>query len=100
MKHTPTPWRADSGPELSAHIGPYVYGPDNVPVAYVDYQHVGDGALSNENAAFIVRACNAHDDLVAAVEELLEHLADNDPELSGSPLCGMARAALAKAKSE
>lgn len=49
------------------------------------------------NAAFIVRACNAHEELVAAAERCLQALAAN-----GAPNCEAAkeaRAALAKAKS-
>lgn len=49
------------------------------------------------NAAFIVRACNSHDDLVAALEQMTahyEHLDDGDGSIQ------QARAAIAKAKGE
>lgn len=52
------------------------------------------------NAEFIVRACNAHDDLVAALEEaivILERL-DTVQHLAPFPQLDTARAAIAKAK--
>lgn len=68
-KHTPTPWdygyqggkygkgelliTGDKGEEYSALVGQI---------------HTIDPKEAEANAAFIVRACNAHDELVAALE--------------------------------
>ncbi|HYD58919.1 MAG TPA: hypothetical protein VEC35_01095 [Noviherbaspirillum sp.] len=55
-----------------------------------------NGEFSKEDAEFIVRACNAHDDLVKALREYVErHEAECDP--SGLPEYDQARSALAKA---
>ncbi len=71
VKHTPVPWRIDGKdiitdaglvPEredIIAHVDPL--GPNRVPTMDV----------VRANAAFIVRACNAHDMLVAALEHAL-----------------------------
>ena len=68
--HTPTPWRVDpvDGDLIIADI-------DGGIVAEV---WGGDGERSAEaveaNAAFIVRACNAHDGFVAALKLALDAL--------------------------
>lgn len=53
---------------------------------------------SGPNAAFIVRACNAHEALVEAVEQFIRHL--NDPDGPSFPftIIEEARAALATAR--
>lgn len=106
--HTPTPWTSGFG---STREGSYadIY---TLPSAAIRAQGVRSVAIAKchvhadksdlesqiANAAFIVRACNAHDDLVA--------LAQRIEKLSSSPLQRdyvpaeiqqMARAALAKA---
>lgn len=62
--HTATPWTFDGG--------------DHAPVLHLyaqDGKHLfhGERSLAEQeaNAAFIVRACNAHDELVAIVGELI-----------------------------
>jgi hypothetical protein len=69
---------------------------------------MGYGAIhcqrSEENAAFIVRACNAYDDMLAALEELVEE-ADDHPGWEGHKYGNTlgfqwARAAIRKAKGE
>ena len=65
MKHTPTPWSFGSQ-FIAKHVGPSV----------LDYEHIAtipdhlqsDDPQWEANAAFIVQACNSHDDLVAACE--------------------------------
>jgi len=54
MTHTPTPWKS-SGPHILARIDQT----DDVVLAKT---------FSNGTAAFIVRAVNAHDALIKAVE--------------------------------
>ncbi len=82
MEHTNLPWSVES---------------DGISLTMCD-QCVAtaiapDGASMDEqraNAAFIVRACNAYADLVAALEEIVAR--------ADEPCSGIARAALAKAK--
>jgi hypothetical protein len=92
--HTPTPWyteldrsiRADDG---DGHVALLAGSDFNV-------------ATEEANAAFIVRACNAHDALVAALRELIDD-ADNSGVTAHFKGRGFdesiekARAALAKA---
>jgi hypothetical protein len=70
--HTSTPWkcRNQRGPIREAiDIG----GEQLTCTAYgMDPQH------TEANASFIVRACNAHDELVAALEDALDRLASVD----------------------
>jgi len=58
MTHTPTPWKS-SGPHILARIDQT----SDVVLAKT---------FSNGTAAFIVRACNAHDALVEAASEYLK----------------------------
>ena len=72
-------------------------------VAAVAHRHDSDRF---DTAAFIVRACNSHDDLVAALETIMRaHESGNNGAFIGEAvLCDhyadMARAALARAKGE
>lgn len=61
-KHTPTPWHLAETPKGKTYIT------DN----YVCV--VGAGSVSIQDAAFIVRAVNAHDELVRAGKAILESL--------------------------
>jgi len=91
--HTPTPWMVEAdedGVQCISHGG----GRDGDIVTNIRYAD----RRGEADAAFIVRACNAHDELVA--------LARYIEKLSSSPLqrdyvqpevVQMARAALAKA---
>lgn len=60
MKHTPTPW------SIIDSDGPYstIRSPEDVRIC----------ASSTENAAFIVRAVNSHDELLEAAKRLLEFI--------------------------
>lgn len=84
--HSPLPW-THSG----IHIASLSLGRD-VLVASARYSSATfDEARAN--AEFIVRACNAHDDLLAACKKVVEHF--------GDPACGALfglRAAIAKAE--
>lgn len=55
-QHTPTPWSVDRGLVIRDAEGKWVANVDG-----------GNDAVSKTRAAFIVRACNAHDDLVEAL---------------------------------
>jgi hypothetical protein len=67
-KHSPLPW-------TYCHNGggtwPIIGERDRATVAVVTPQMAGDDAEHEANAAFIVRACNAHDALVEACEKAL-----------------------------
>lgn len=67
-EHTPTPWDAD---------GVYVMYHDaelSITVAGCAISPRMDSSKAKANAAFIVRAVNAHDDLVAALKVAQSHL--------------------------
>lgn len=76
-KHTPTPWIVrQKGDDC------FVQGPRNKPDDYADIEVLGDDTnedfYSDEqklaDARFIVRACNAHDELVASLDETTHRL--------------------------
>ena len=52
-KHTPTPW-SDNGNEIIDARGAVV-----------------GGAVTDKDAAFMIRACNSHDQLVSALRNLI-----------------------------
>ncbi len=73
-QHTPTPWVIKDGYKIYS---------ENVSVAFVSspfnidgtFTHIDAMGLDKEaNAAFIVRACNAHDALIKALFECHEYL--------------------------
>tara|TARA_R110000868_G_scaffold23596_3_gene94767 strand:- start:192 stop:503 length:312 start_codon:yes stop_codon:yes gene_type:complete len=84
--HTPTPWIVSpplgEGAIQIQSTGLNAYG--NWIVAEVPDRTEEDKA----NAAFIVRACNAHEELVAALEELL-----NEAQVDESDLASLAEPA-------
>lgn len=91
-QHTPTPWNHSNGT--------VVFDGNDRKVA-ATYANKGYGIEIDEaqsNAAFIVRACNAHDELVAALRACVEEMSAYeyaDEGISGE-LIRNARAALAK----
>jgi len=97
--HAPTPYRVE----------PYVDGIDildanGVPVLHLADRKIATDGMPPENARFIVRACNAHDDLRAACRELVRW--DDGEDTEGLPdvfnrledIVCQARAAIAKAE--
>ena len=115
QKHTTGPWYAWERNEAYGWITDTPES-DNDSVPYgtniiAKVQHIGHWPTSDANARFIVAACNAHDDLLAALEALLA--TEDDPsnfcywcgELIGETACNfddcpgvLARAAIAKAE--
>jgi hypothetical protein len=106
--HTPGPWRnapwtchaavsilADTGDTRAGQPWPTLIA-DCAPID-------GYSASAEPNARFIVRACNAHEDLLAALRQLLadveergfENVSIEHPTVKGVQ---MARAAIAKAE--
>lgn len=100
-KHTPGPWvRLGRTSDRHHAIGPEGETPNAAPVTVnALYDEEGEA-----NADFIVRACNAHEDLLEALEALVEHflvkceVGGDDPRRWDS--WNAARAAIAKAKGE
>lgn len=85
-EHTPTPWLIERGP-TGCRINSSERDTDgrNRSVALT----AGDGSsypatVNEANAEFIVRACNTHDDLLAACKEILPHCKSTGYLLSGA----------------
>jgi hypothetical protein len=90
--HTKTPWRLD--PRFAMRI----VANDDDTVASTGSQ----GDLRNQweaNADFIVRAVNAHEDLVAALQRMLLDLDKDGQAAAIATLNTLGRAALARATS-
>jgi len=100
MTHTPTPWTA------TANIDAGPYGPSwtvrvdkQVVVASISGAALHGGQERAEaNAAFIVRAVNAHDELVAALEGMMLPHEKGWKVTDWTLRMADARAALAKAR--
>jgi hypothetical protein len=97
-KHTPLPWL------LHSEYSTVVMTPGRAIIADtlgIDF----DADTDRANAAFIVRACNSHEQMVAALREIENHLdgrmthqADNPNYPFWNQLWDIARAALAAAE--
>jgi hypothetical protein len=96
-EHTPLPWKVIENvnggygpPDVSAQL---VYSDDGFVVAAV----MSDVPLLQRagNADFIVRACNTHDELVAALREMI---ADSD-DVDDGKLPAIAAVTLVRARS-
>jgi len=80
MQHTKTPWRVGKPTQMGAVVAdepvPEIGGSD-----CVDYYggHLIAESIAPRNAEFIVRACNAHEQLVTALKRLVD--APGDPSL-------------------
>lgn len=73
--HTPTPWHTRGSFDGSGDIG-IVAGNELIAESYQAVSRTNGNAPVQDNAAFIVRACNAHDALVAALQAALPYLED------------------------
>ena len=91
--HSPTPWHVD------ADTPSRIYGSDGYVVART---HFGGAcpALNAANAAFIVQAVNAHDDLLAACEAACADLPTATEADDRERILTTLRAAIAKATKE
>lgn len=68
-EHTQTPWRlkpSEQSPTLC------VYGADGMRVACVPLHASITGSIDEHNAVFMVRAVNSHNELVAALKDIVE----------------------------
>lgn len=91
--HTPTPWKANV-------LDCFAYDSRGSRVARCDYPD--EVVISYEqqvaNTEFIVRACNSHDALVAALK-IARDMIVKDAEESGFPLNAVGKAKLEKIES-
>ncbi len=95
-KHTPLPWAAQQGGNCSRIWG-YGTQPLNYPVAVCERDPIDINGTHEANAEFIVRACNAHDDLLVACKAMVQAAQQRDPALGGVAAT-LAEAAIAKAE--
>ena len=88
MNHTPTPYKIEVDTDPIT-----ILGRDGMEVI----AHCGSSKIpsNHRKAAFIVRACNAHDSLVELSERVIVHFAGTD-----APLADFARSALKLARGE
>ena len=95
MKHTRTPWFLATGCSTTINIDDAkgLAGARNYYLATVTH---GDPDELQANAEFIVRACNSHDALVAALKAMCDHYGFKNPALQNDAE-KVARAALAAA---
>ena len=93
MNHTPTPWGTKSRSGWDTGNAAVWSGP--TLVAQCGRQGTPEQLA---NAAFIVRACNAHEALVEALERLMRYESEDRPELWDSYL--QATSALKLARGE
>jgi hypothetical protein len=104
--HTPTPYSFSIGVRGDRYCIQATDDASAFDVAYTaPMNESGKNRLTHEkaNAAFIVRACNAHAELVAALEQLADAVeADLEGDSAGNTDLFLlsARAALARAKGE
>jgi hypothetical protein len=68
VKHTPTPWVLDGVAVRREHDRNYFVADCDEPL--------GTRGMNEANAAFIVRACNNHNALVAERDALLQRVAE------------------------
>jgi len=76
--HTATPWHLVDNGQFFDVVVPWSCSPESIDeycpkICSIPYQG-NDGIKGAPNAEFIVRACNAHDDLVKALSALVERI--------------------------
>jgi len=81
-QHTPTPWMfkdSERGRKIIYHLSNSSYNPvaETLPDADPDSPH-------ENNAAFIVKACNAYDEMLAFIEKVAAWDFDADNTYMGS----------------
>lgn len=110
-QHTPTPWAATYRKQVdewwigAKNADPLLKIPISQMTCAIKSMSGNSPQEAAANAAFIVRACNAHDELVGALEGLLDQLtAIGIPDWHGAEGLSLGRARnaldLAQAKGE
>ena len=102
MTHTPTPWHVSA--HWDSYYSPYYLLHGDVPA---DNEQTATSIRDQHeaNAAFIVRCCNSHDQLVKALELTKDNLsrliaAKHSDEVLMSPWLKVVKIALAAARGE
>lgn len=70
ITHTPTPWKLENGHSIIADH-PFKGAPVATTYKLADNGRAQQQIPQEANASFIVRACNAHDELLAAATSAL-----------------------------
>ena len=97
MKHTPTPWTDSMGMAQRPVVTAVTHTADIAAMSLSGGKSLDEAYA---NAAFIVRACNAHYDLVEALEATIPAMGTDISDVDIVGVFAKARAALAKAKGE
>lgn len=104
-ERTPGPWTVDD--TLRLKKGGLIVRSDDYAICGVYDVELGNSAQNKANAVFIVKACNAHDELVLRLTEataLLDRLIGEEVIVADAPeaavLIEYCRAALAKAQAD
>jgi hypothetical protein len=97
-KHTPTPWRASDsvGPNMQSYTQSACVtglGEHRMKIIAGCFSDIGGVDVAAANAAFIVKAVNSHEQLVAAARQALAECVD----LVSTPAGDALEAALAAA---
>ena len=93
-KHTPGPWEIRDNQEIIVREG-------GGTVRLIAQCHAGHSPERSANAAYIVRACNSHEELLQALKVLLDHTEEQYPHfesIRGINDKEKARAAIANAE--
>lgn len=101
-QHTPGPWTRTPEERFKHDSSAGIKGPNgNYLAAALDFNRTDRDEEVEANAEFIVRACNAHDELLAALEDIIETPVGHTTADCAKDLAAcirIARAAIAKAK--
>ena len=76
MSHTPTPWHCKQLTGAVYHRDCVVLSEKQSEASRTTHRVDRDGKFDQADAEFIVRACNAHDQLVALLVEVADRFAD------------------------
>ena len=103
--HTPIPWRVEDGTHLIWSDNAYDPGTNCVGCVVArgaqPFSWKGSRPTADEqdaNVAFIVRACNSHDDLLSALEEIVDYRGGAANALEDEYVMERVNAAVAKAR--
>ena len=100
-KHTPIPWLVH---RMTSTYQIPIRSENGTWIGSVDAGRIGGGQEGQANAEYIVRACNAYEDLLAACKSVAD-LLENMPSkayisVQNHPCWGLIEAAIANAEKE
>lgn len=86
-KHTPTPWILSSGTNGAVRaVHAWKEGGKHIIIAKFPDRTIEDSAEMEANAAFIVRACNAHEELLKLIKTAYCIVAEAMPKQAPDPV--------------